>query len=189
MPLGAAESLTEHLVSLHSTPRPYSAATEHPFLSAAGNGTLSDPLLALWLSQDRIYAAHAYPRFIGLLISKIPFSSSDALDSTKEKHNQKVLKILAFSLENVVREAAFFKDTSQKWGLDMECWKERKATRDYTAEMARVSSYGSLKDGVIFLWAMEKASTWSSELSISAASLQMYVNRPTWMRGGMSHLS
>jgi thiaminase len=149
-------SLTKHLVSLHSIPRPYTAATEHPFLSAAGNGTLSDSLLALWLSQDRIYAAHAYPRFIGLLISKIPFSSSDALDSQEELKNQKILKILAFSLDNVVREAAFFRETSEKWGLDMECWKERKATRDYTAEMAKASSYSSLEDGLIFLWAMEK---------------------------------
>jgi formylaminopyrimidine deformylase / aminopyrimidine aminohydrolase len=150
--------LTEHLVSLRSIPRPYSAATEHPFLSAAGNGTLSDSLLALWLSQDRIYAAHAYPRFIGLLISKIPFCSSDALDSREEKQNQTILKSLAFSLDNVVREAEFFKETSQKWTLDMECWKERKGTRDYTAEMARVSSYGCLEDGLIFLWAMERVS-------------------------------
>jgi len=152
------KSLTRHLVSLSSIPRPYSAATEHTFLSAAGHGTLGDSLLALWLSQDRIYAAHAYPRFIGLLISKIPFCSSDALDSREEKKNQEVLKILAFSLDNVVREAAFFRETSQKWKLDMECWKERKATRDYTAEMARVSSYGCLEDGLVFLWAMERVS-------------------------------
>ena len=158
----AAESLTKHLASLRSIPRPYSAATEHPFLTAAGNGILSDSLLALWLSQDRIYAAHAYPRFIGLLISKIPFCSSDALDSPKENHNQKVLKILAFSLDNVVREAAFFKEMAQKWELDMECWQEWKATRDYTAEMARVSSYGCLEDGLIFLWAMERVSDWPS---------------------------
>ena len=150
-------TVTSHLTSLH--PRSYSAATQHPFLTAAGSGTLPDSRLALWLSQDRIYAAHAYPRFIGLLISKIPFSSYDALDSPQEKHNQKVLKILAFSLENVVREAAFFRETSEKWGLDMECWKERKATRDYTAEMGRVSSYGCLDDGLIFLWAMERVST------------------------------
>jgi thiaminase len=154
----AGTSLTRHLVSLSSIPRPYSAATEHTFLSAAGHGTLSDSMLALWLSQDRIYAAHAYPRFIGLLISKIPFCSSDALDSREEKKNQEVLKTLAFSLDNVVREAAFFRETSQKWKLDMERWKERKATRDYTAEMAKVSSYGCLEDGLVFLWAMERVS-------------------------------
>ena len=165
----AEGSLTRHLVSLRSIPRPYSAATEHPFLSAAGLGTLNDSLLALWLSQDRIYAAHAYPRFIGLLISKIPFCSSDALDSREEEENQRVLKILAFSLDNVVREAAFFQETSQRWHLDMECWKERKATRDYTAEMTRVSSYGSLEDGLVFLWAMEQVSGWLFNLQLRGA--------------------
>lgn len=55
-------------------------------------------------------------------------------------------------------EVAFFKESSQQWGLDMECWKERKATKDYTAEMARVASLGSLEDGLVFLWVMEKVS-------------------------------
>jgi len=149
-------SLTSHLVSLRSTLAPYEAATKHPFLTAAGNGSLGDSLLALWLSQDRIYAAHAYPRFIGLLISKIPFSSSHTLDSAEEKLNQRILKLLVFALDNIVREVAFFKESSQEWDLDIGCWKERKATRDYTAEMARVASSGSLEDGLVFLWAMER---------------------------------
>lgn len=150
--------LTRHLTTLPSFSGPYSAATEHSFLTAAGKGTLHDSRLALWLSQDRIYAAHAYPRFIGLLISKIPFSSSDAIESAREKQNQRILKILVSALDNIVREAAFFKETSQKWNLDLDCWKERKGTRDYTAEMARVSSSQYLEDGLIFLWAMERVS-------------------------------
>lgn len=35
-------------------------------------------------------------------------------------------------------------------------WAVRKRTGDYTAEMARVSTTYSLKEGIIFLWAMEK---------------------------------
>lgn len=154
-PFLTAMSLTNHLVSL-SISASYLSATQHPFLTAAGNSSLPNSRLALWLSQDRIYAAHAYPRFIGLLISHIPFSSSDALTSAREKRNQKILKVLVFALENIVKEAAFFKETSDKWNLDLECWVERKATRDYTAEMARVSSCHSLEDGLIFLWAMER---------------------------------
>ncbi|KZP33725.1 heme oxygenase-like protein, partial [Athelia psychrophila] len=149
-------SLTNHLATLATTPISYAAATQHPFLTSAGNGSLPGSRLALWLSQDRIYAAHAYPRFIGLLIAQIPFSSSDALDSVREKQNQKILKVLVFALDNIVQEAAFFKETSQKWDLDIERWPERKATRDYTAEMARVSGSRSLADGLIFLWAMER---------------------------------
>lgn len=146
-----AESLTAHLASLSNSE---SEAHRHPFLVAAGDGTLSHDRLAYWLSQDRIYAAHAYPLFIGRLISRIPFSSSHALGSPGELKNQRILKALSFSLENVVREVAFFEETSKKWGLPIDGWAERKATRDYTAEMARMS--GDLEDGLVFLWAMEK---------------------------------
>ncbi|KAF8645406.1 hypothetical protein AX16_007840 [Volvariella volvacea WC 439] len=151
----ATQSLTSHLRSLHTTAS-YSLATQHPFLKAAANGTLSHPLLALWLSQDRIYAAHAYPRFIGSLISRIPFSTDDSLTSHAELLNQRILKLLVYSLDNIIREINFFSDTAKTWDLDMECWRERKGTRDYTAEMARVSASPHLEDGLIFLWAMER---------------------------------
>ncbi|KAI0703682.1 heme oxygenase-like protein [Cerioporus squamosus] len=131
--------LTTHLVSL-STPRPYAAATEHAFLTAAGTGTLPLPLLSLYLSQDRIYAAHGYPRFIGQLLTRIP----------------DVVKLLAFALQNVHREVGMFAEVERKYGLNFGQWRERKATRDYTAEMARVGAFGTLEDGLVFLWAMER---------------------------------
>ncbi|KAF8962610.1 heme oxygenase-like protein [Flammula alnicola] len=147
--------LSEHLIELQTTPS-YAAATQHSFLAQAGNGTLPLERLALWLSQDRIYAAHAYPRFIGSLISRIPFQESDSISGPKERWNEETLKVLVKCLDNIVREVDFFRDTSQKWGLDMEAWNQRKGTRDYTAEMVRVASSASLNEGLIFLWAMEK---------------------------------
>ncbi|KAI5117220.1 hypothetical protein M0805_008690 [Coniferiporia weirii] len=149
------DSLTDHLLS-KSTANSYAAAVQHPFLHAARTQTLSPDLLSFWLAQDRIYAAHAYPRFIGALIAKIRFSARDALDSEREKRNKRVLKVLTFSLQNVVREVDFFLDTARKFGLDLEGWRERAQTKAYTAEMARVSSWGSLEEGLVFLWAMEK---------------------------------
>lgn len=148
--------LTDHLVNLDTVPS-YEAATRHSFLSEAGEGTLPSARLALWLSQDRIYAAHAYPRFIGSLISLIPFHEKDTIAGPAEAQNQKILRILVGCLDNIVREVDFFKDTAHKWGLEMEGWKERKGTRDYTAEMARVSKV-SLNEGLVFLWAMERVS-------------------------------
>ena len=148
-------TLTESLLSL-STSQSYDAAIKHPFLQAAGSRNVTATLLSLWLSQDRIYAAHAYPRFIGSLISKIPFSSHHAIGDAEEERNKRILAVLTYSLRNVVREADFFLDTSKKYGLDLDCWKERPETRAYTAEMARIGSYGTLEEGIIFLWAMEK---------------------------------
>lgn len=153
--ISATELLTAHLLA-SSTPRPYSAATEHSFLTAAGLGTLPPALLALYLAQDRLYAAHAYPAFIGRLLSAVPFSSLDAADSARERTNQRIVHVLSDALQNVVREVNFFGETAQKWGLQLDGWRERKATRDYTAEMARVGAEGRIEDGLVFLWAMEQ---------------------------------
>ncbi|KAJ6627020.1 heme oxygenase-like protein [Mycena sp. CBHHK59/15] len=147
--------LTDHLRSL-STPAPYTDAINHPFLQSAGDGTLNHDLLALWLAQDRIYAAHAYPRFIGALIAAIPFSKEDGIDSPTEALKQRILKVLTYSLENIVREVDFFSETAKRWHLDLEGWRERKGTRDYVAEMGSIVRGGRMEDGLVFLWAMEQ---------------------------------
>ena len=150
--------LTTHLASL-STPRPYAAATEHAFLTAAGTGVLPPPLLSLYLSQDRLYAAHAYPRFLGHLLARVPFSSLHAPDSREEHFHAEVVGVLADALQNVRREVALFAEIEAKHALPRFAgWRERKATRDYTAEMARVGAVGSFEDGLVFLWAMERVS-------------------------------
>lgn len=152
-------SLSQSLLA-STAKQSYDAAVKHPFLQAAGERTLNAELLSLWLSQDRIYAAHAYPRVIGSLISKIPFSSHHSIAGPEEERNKHLLAVLTYSLQNIVREANFFLDTSKKYGLDLDCWKERPETRAYTAEMARVASQGSLEEGLVFLWAMEKVCNW-----------------------------
>jgi thiaminase len=98
-----ARELTTHLLSVQTTPI-YAAATQHRFLSLAGRGYLPLSRLALWLSQDRIYAAHAYPRFIGALISRIPFHPDDPLDGAKERFRNSVLRAFVRCLDNIVLE-------------------------------------------------------------------------------------
>ncbi|KII87872.1 hypothetical protein PLICRDRAFT_112328 [Plicaturopsis crispa FD-325 SS-3] len=146
--------LTTHLV--HSSREAYTAAVEHPFLTASGTSRLPKGSLDQWLSQDRIYAAHAYPQFIGRLISRIPFSSADPISSAAELQNQRVLKILTYALANVVREAAFFIDLAEKHALRLDGWGERAETKAYVAEMERFSRSASFEEGLVFLWAMEQ---------------------------------
>ena len=110
----------------------------------------------MWLAQDRLYAAHGYPRFIGRLIAAIHYSSKHATISREEKENSRTLEVLVYCLQNVVREVGFFDDLGAAHGFDVNGWKERKGTRDYLAEMTRVSSEGDLFEGLVFLWAMEK---------------------------------
>ncbi len=153
--------LTNHL---STSSKNYTEATEHPFLRAIADGTAPIELLSLWLSQDRIYAAHAYPRFIAHLITHIPFSSSDSIASPRESANQHLLRILSFCIQNVVNEAQFFLRTAEKYGLDLDCWAERKETKAYVETMLRVGSECTLEEGLIFLWAMEKVRFSSSRI-------------------------
>jgi thiaminase len=154
MASSTVRSITAHLLSISTQPTYLSATKNHPFLISAADGTLSDEQLSFWLCQDHIYAAYAYPRFIGSLISHIPFNQPHPC----AEHSQAILEILVGALENIVREVKFFKSTAKTWGLDYEKWGERRETRDYTAEMARISGTGRIEEGLLFLWAMEKVS-------------------------------
>ena len=70
-----------------------------------------------------------------------------------------VVGVLADALQNVRIEVGLFSELPAAQGLPpLGAWRERKATRDYTAEMARVGACGTLEDGLIFLWAMEHVS-------------------------------
>ncbi|RDB29883.1 Bifunctional TENA2 protein [Hypsizygus marmoreus] len=151
--MNASLSITQHLGSRTCAPVYSSATRTHPFLISAANGTLTSSTLSFWLAQDRIYAAHAYPRFIGSLISRIPLGQNTLPSAV----SQRILDVLVYALQNVLREVAFFDEVAKKWGLDLDR-KERKGTRDYTAEMARVSGTGIIEEGLLFLWAMEKVS-------------------------------
>jgi thiaminase len=144
----SSSSLTAYLLSLR-TAHSYIAATQHPFLSSAGRGVLPPSTLAFWLHQDRIYA-RAYPAFIGRLLVA---AAQDPIPS--EDIRLRRLTLLSGALANIVRELGFFESTARAAGLDIEGWKERKATRAYTAEMVRIGA-GSFADGLVFLWAMER---------------------------------
>ncbi|KAH7887027.1 heme oxygenase-like protein [Phlebopus sp. FC_14] len=156
----SAPKLSAHLSAVY--PTAYVAATTHVFLKNAANLSLSSDSLAYWLFQDRIYAAHAYPRFIAQLIAKIPLDSFPSYYASDL--GRRTLAILVECLNNVVREVNFFEETAKKYGLNIggvegqkdEVWMVRKATRDYIAEMARVGALRTLEDGLVFLWAMEK---------------------------------
>ncbi|KAJ6083102.1 hypothetical protein N7467_007237 [Penicillium canescens] len=110
--------LTTYL--LGSTPDGLARATNHPFLAAAGSGTLPKSTLSQWLSQDRLYA-QSYIRFIGLLLAKIRLPSQ-APSSPNPLHNtpeQKAITVLIDALVNIRTELSFFETTANDYGLDL----------------------------------------------------------------------
>ncbi|KAJ7792960.1 heme oxygenase-like protein [Mycena olivaceomarginata] len=121
---------------LKGTPS-YADAVAHPFLRSAGDGTIDKSLFCLWLAQDRIYAAYAYPKFIGGLVVRIPFSRSVPPESGDA----------GGCLGNIVKEVEFFMTTARTHGLDLGVWEEREGTREYVAEMARMADGENLGEG------------------------------------------
>ncbi|KAJ5749134.1 uncharacterized protein N7511_010830 [Penicillium nucicola] len=110
--------LTTYL--LGSTPNGLARATNHPFLAAAGRGTLPKSTLSQWLSQDRLYA-QSYIRFIGLLLAKIRLPSQAPSNPTPQQHTpeQKAITVLIDALVNIRTELAFFEKTANDYGLDL----------------------------------------------------------------------
>ena len=163
-------SLTSFLVST-SGPQ-FKAATQSPFLIAAGHGTLSKEKLSEWLSQDRLYA-QAYIGFIGSLLGHVkpparhvPFSDHD-----KSIH-WRIVHSLRAAQDNIFRELKFFEDSAAKYGLDLEANSTEgpfgpvKATTDYIKLFRRFSceiSFDELQgsdwvllNGLVVLWATER---------------------------------
>lgn len=101
---------------LTATPKALKRATRHPFLAAAGQGTLPKNTLCQWLSQDRLYA-QSYVRFIGLLLAKIRLPSHPPERGTLSE--QAVVDVLVDALVNIRDELHFFENTSVIYKLDL----------------------------------------------------------------------
>lgn len=105
---------------LQSTPQALKRATTHPFLAAAGRGTLPKSILSQWLSQDRLYA-QSYIRFIGQLLAKIRLDSRAANPQTHLAFSpeHQAVDVLIDALVNICTELRFFESTAAEYGLDL----------------------------------------------------------------------
>ncbi|KAJ5609123.1 hypothetical protein N7528_009690 [Penicillium herquei] len=105
---------------LQSTPQSLKRATSHPFLAAAGQGTLPKSILSQWLSQDRLYA-QSYIRFIGQLLAKIRLDSRAANPQTHLAFSpeHQAVDVLIDALVNIRTELRFFESTAAEYGLDL----------------------------------------------------------------------
>jgi thiaminase len=158
---------------LHSPSDPlFNSATQSPFLTAAGKGSLSKRKLSEWLSQDRLYA-QAYIGFIGSLLAHAQLPSSHIpFDSHEDSLHWRIVQILKDSLDNIFRELRFFEDVAKKYGLSLEArstddpFGPVKATADYLTLFQRFSTpinHDDLRgldwvllNGLLVLWATEK---------------------------------
>ncbi|KAI9692575.1 MAG: hypothetical protein M1822_006806 [Bathelium mastoideum] len=150
MPRSDIRSLTTHL--LHRFSDGFTAATQHPFLTHAGCGSLSGAALSEWLTQDSHYA-RGYVAFIGGLIAKVRLPHTS---NTQFHILYRTLDLLISALNNVRREMSFFEITATKYGLTVSDVPPTPICRAYLDLFRSASSPGaSLLEGIVVLWATE----------------------------------
>ncbi|KAJ4347499.1 hypothetical protein N0V95_005373 [Ascochyta clinopodiicola] len=156
-----APSLTNHLLAICSGP--FAQATQQPFLSHAGCGSLAAGPLSQWLVQDGHYA-RGYIRFVGQLLAKIRLPQTQ---NSQFHPMYRTMDLLISALNNMRREMQFFEITATKYGLALSNEPPSPITRALQdLFVSASSSSASLLEGMVVLWGTEHyAASFSSSLS------------------------
>ncbi|CAG5165594.1 uncharacterized protein ALTATR162_LOCUS6812 [Alternaria atra] len=160
-----APSLTSHLLTICSGP--FAQATQRPFLSHAGCGSLGARPLSQWLVQDGHYA-RGYIRFIGQLLAKIRLPQTH---NSQFHPMYRTMDLLISALNNMRREMQFFEITATKYGLALGMEPPTPITRALLDLLVSASSASaSLLEGMVVLWASEHCyrSAWQYASSFSS---------------------
>lgn len=146
-------SLTNHL--LNRDAQIFRTATEQPFLSHAGCGTLSPAPLSQWLAQNS-HLSRGFLSFIGSIIGKIRLPD---VKNTQFNPTYRAMDLLISALNNVRREMSFFEIEATKYGLQVGPEEPKPATKAYLDLFASASGGGaSVLEGMVVLWATEHVS-------------------------------
>lgn len=146
-------SLAAHLVNTNATL--FASATQQPFLSHAGCGTLSAAALTQWMVQDGHYT-RGYMQFIGCLIGKIRLPPAV---NSQFHPMYRTMDLLISALNNIRREMSFFEITATKYGIQLTDDPPNSITRAYLDLFMGVAApSASLLEGLVVLWATEHVS-------------------------------
>ncbi|KAL5117134.1 hypothetical protein ACEQ8H_004959 [Pleosporales sp. CAS-2024a] len=161
-----ASSLTSHLLATYA--QQFRQATQQPFLSHAGCGSLAANPLSQWLAQDGHYA-RGYIRFVGQLLAKIRLPQTP---NSQFHPMYRTMDLLISALNNMRREMQFFEITATKYGLVLGQEGLTPITRALLdLFVSASSSSASLLEGMVVLWATEHCyrSAWHYAASFSTS--------------------
>jgi hypothetical protein len=159
LPSHRAPSLTAHLLAKCSVP--FTHATQQPFLSHAGCGSLAAGPLSQWLVQDGHYS-RGYIRFVGQLLAKIRLPQTQ---NSQFHPMYRTMDLLISALNNMRREMQFFEITATKYELVLGHEGPTPVTRALLdLFLSASSSSASLLEGMVVLWAIEHVSTFTQIL-------------------------
>lgn len=146
----AAPSLTAHLLATCHVQ--FAHATQRPFLTHAGCGTLAISPLSQWLTQDGHYA-RGYIRFVGQLLAKIRLPQAV---NSQFHPMYRTMDLLISALNNMRREMQFFEITATKYSLVLGTESPTPITRALLDLFVSSSSpSASLLEGMVVLWGTE----------------------------------
>ncbi|KAF2872874.1 hypothetical protein BDV95DRAFT_490094 [Massariosphaeria phaeospora] len=161
-----APSLTAHLLT--SCSLQFTQATEQPFLSHAGCGSLAASPLSQWLVQDGHYS-RGYIRFVGQLLAKIRLPQTQ---NSQFHPMYRTMDLLISALNNMRREMQFFEITATKYGLALGMEPVTPITRALLdLFVSASSSSASLLEGMVVMWGTEHCyrSAWQYASSFSTS--------------------
>lgn len=159
-------SLTSHLLAICSPS--FTQATQQPFLSHAGCGSLAIGPCSQWLAQDA-HMARGYIRFIGQLLAKMRLPHAQ---NSQFHPMYRTMDLLISALNNTRREMQFFEITATKYGLVLGNEPPSPVTRALLDMFVSVSSTSaSLLEGMVALWATQHCyrSAWQYAHSFSSS--------------------
>ncbi|KAF1930449.1 heme oxygenase-like protein [Didymella exigua CBS 183.55] len=162
----SAPSLTGHLLT--TCAGPFVQATQQPFLSHAGCGSLAADPLSQWLVQDGHYS-RGYIRFVGQLLAKIRLPQTQ---NSQFHPMYRTMDLLISALNNMRREMQFFEITATKYGLALGNEPPSPITRALLdLFVSASSSSASLLEGMVVLWGTEHCyrSAWQYASSFSTS--------------------
>lgn len=138
-------SLTTHLLGVDTLT--YKAATEAPFLTAAGEGRLNKDVLGKWLANDRLYI-HAYIKAVGRTLSVVDLPQTTPEAATEAAAETQFVDWLFATLTALRREERLFIDVAQRYNLAIDL--ETMATSEGGRDVQRVPGTAKLPGLVMF---------------------------------------
>lgn len=145
-----APSLVAHLLNKHSDK--VNKATQQPFLSHAGCGTLSGSALKTWLVQNG-HISRALMSAIGGLIAKVRLPD---VANTRADTSYRALDLLISTITNIRKEIDFIENTKHKYNLVTVSEPPSPMTKAYMDLLASVAApQADLLEGMVALWATE----------------------------------
>lgn len=128
-----ATTLTSHLLALD--PPAFTAATQSPFLAAAGAGRIPKSTLGKWLANDRLYI-HAYIKAAGRVLATITLPQTTTTTTSSSSPETQLVDWLLTTLTELGREERLFIDVAERYGLSIDL--ETETTKEAGRMVQRV---------------------------------------------------